>query len=163
MVSIFISALAVAIAAGNFWIAGTKMRSDMYARRWEIYSSVMDYYLALLFWKASSENFDEQLSAQRRFIKSLHECRFLFAPKSGVYEIMTEMNQHAGKVRGIKELGPQMRSDPKLMHKWFEDVQTIQLSTMPDLIEKLRVAMGPYLNFHHRVMISVGPLPKRSA
>ncbi len=147
--SIAISFFAVAIAFGQFWLAQTKLRVDMYDRRFEVFSSALDYYLALMFWRSPDEDLERQLDAQRRFVKALNEAPFLFTEKSGVHGIMQEMNALAGQTRGFKEEGHRVQSDPKVYLDWFNEVQTNLLKRLPDLIDRLRIALMPYLNVHY--------------
>jgi len=123
-----------------------KIRFDLYDRRFEIFSSVLDFYGALLSWKGTTE----QIAARARFFKAYQEAGFLFQKASGIEELLNELNQEAAKVIGFKEHGDDYyKGEPAVYNEQFQKTNHILLIVFTEAIGKLKVAISPYLDFHN--------------
>jgi hypothetical protein len=125
-------------------LAREKLRHDLFERRWNVFSSIFDYYYAIISWSGTSE----QLAARDRFFKAYQESRFLFSKQSGIEGIMKELNEKGGKVIGFKENQQDFRADMDTNIKFFNEVQKIQTFDFEEGLTKLKSAMAEYLNFH---------------
>lgn len=79
----------------------------MYNRRFEIYSKSLSFYQALLRIPSRDATGDERDRfnvTQNEFIKARLESQFLFAAKSGVYELLDEMNTRSFRMIGWKDI-----------------------------------------------------------
>ncbi len=133
------------IAAEQAHVAKEKLRYDLFDRRLEIFSSIFAMYHAIIGWEATPE----QVAARDRFFKAYQESGFLFKEQSGIQKLLGELNADAQKVIGFKELKSDLsQADRVLYLKTFNEVQDIHLNKFPAGLEKLRLAMADYLNFH---------------
>jgi hypothetical protein len=137
-------AIIVALIAYQQWrTAQERLRLDLYNRRFEIYSKVLDFYQELLIWQGRPE----QVALQIPFIKAFRESRFLFPKKSGVYNLLEEFHKNAFVVTQFEIYKPHMANlgeeGMKLGHKRAESVNWIKSS-----LESLEQKMAPYLDFH---------------
>jgi hypothetical protein len=67
------------IAKEQACIAREKLRLDLYDRRFEIFSSIFDFYNAMISWTGTLE----QEEARARFFRAYQESGFLFTRESG--------------------------------------------------------------------------------
>jgi hypothetical protein len=132
------------IAAEQAHVAKEKLRYDLFDRRLEIFSSIFAMYHAIIGWEGTPE----QIAAKEKFFKAYQESGFLFKEQSGIQTLLGELNADAQKVIGFKELNSDLSQDRVLFLKLFNEVQDIQLKKFPAGLEKLRLAMADYLNFH---------------
>lgn len=120
-----------------------KLRPDLYDRRFEIFSSIFDFYEAMIGWQGTSE----QKEARKRFFQAYQESGFLFTEQSGIHALLKSLNDDAAKVIGYKENRDSYKSDPALSLEQFNQATHIQLRVFEDGLAKLRAAMHPYLDF----------------
>jgi hypothetical protein len=133
------------IAAEQAHVAKEKLRYDLFDRRLEIFSSIFAMYHAIIGWEGTPE----QIAAKDKFFKAYQESGFLFKEQSGIQKLLGELNADAQKVIGFKGLkGDLSQADRVLYLKLFNEVQDIHLNKFPAGLEKLRLAMADYLNFH---------------
>ncbi len=130
------------IAEEQARIAGEKLRHDLYDRRFEIFSSIFDFYNAMISWEGTPE----QKEARQRFFRAYQESGFLFTKESGIEALLKKLNDDGAKVIGFKENSDSYKSDPALMNQLFQQSMEIQLGFEKGLA-KLRAAMHPYLDF----------------
>jgi hypothetical protein len=144
---VVISLLAVLISSFAAWLSREKLRLDLYNRRFDIYSHVLDFYQALIGWggHASKESLKP---IQNSFIKSFRESRFLFDPKSGIYDLLEEMHTKSFLIMGFEQVGKEMASQaPELFIEKNDEVMAAK-AWFHNAIQELEVKMAPYLNFH---------------
>jgi len=122
-----------------------KIRLDLYNRRFEIFSSIFDFYEAVLSWKGNPE----QVAARTRFFRAYQESGFLFRKESGIEDLLKKLNDDANKVIGFKEHGDQLKADPALYLKQLDETGYILTSVFSEALTKLKLAMSEYLNFHN--------------
>jgi hypothetical protein len=95
--ALLVSIMAACAAVYGAYINNEKLRLDLYNKRFEVYSTTIDFYQALMGWKVSDENQRIYL----KFIKSFLESRFLFKPD--VYKLLGQMRIKADLIIGFKE------------------------------------------------------------
>jgi hypothetical protein len=120
-----------------------KLRLDLYDRRFEIFSSIFDFYEAMTGWEGTPE----QKAARTRFFRAYQESGFLFTQASGIPDILKMLNDEAAKVIGYKENRDSYKSDPTFSREQFNQVTDIQIRVFDDGLAKLKAAMFPYLDF----------------
>jgi hypothetical protein len=148
-VATMIAALAVVYVTAHFnkeqtRLAREKLRHDLFERRWKIFSSIFDFYYAIISWKGTTE----QLEVRDRFFRAYQESRFLFSRESGIEDVLKELNDKGAKVIGFKEHSEDFKSDLEMYLKYFNEVQTIQTHDFDVALTKVKNAMAEYLNFH---------------
>jgi hypothetical protein len=77
-------------------IEATKVRLDLYNRRYQIFDSIFDFYNALIGWTGTPE----QRTAQTRFFRASQEAVFLFKPESGIAETLKSCMRNPIRGRG---------------------------------------------------------------
>jgi hypothetical protein len=152
-----VGALFIIFAAGIAWwsvqrqiratreIEATKVRLDLYNRRFEIFVSIFDFYEALIGWKGTPE----QRAAQTRFFRAYQESGFLFSKESGIEETLKRLHEASGKVIGFKEHGEAFKSGGVEFYlEQFKEMNRVLLVDFDAALPKLKAELGKYLNFH---------------
>jgi hypothetical protein len=124
-------------------LARERLRLDLYDRRFEIFTSIFDYYNAMIAWKGTPE----QDEARSTFFRAYQESAFLFSAESGIEELLKTLNDQGNRVIGYKETANELRSDPKFAIEQFMQTQNIMVNVFEDGLAKLKVAIHPYLYF----------------
>jgi hypothetical protein len=127
----------------NLKLQNEKTRLDLYDRRFEIFTSIFDFYDAMISWEGTPE----QKEARKRFFRAYQESGFLFTAESGIEALLKMLNDEGMKVIGFKEHSESYRSDPAFLNEQFLKVTDIQLRVFEDGLAKLRAAMHQYLDF----------------
>jgi hypothetical protein len=137
-------AICVAVIAYRQWrTARERLRLDLYNRRFEIYSKVLDFSQALSMWHGTPE----QMALRAPFIKAFRESRFLFPRSSGVYNLLEEFQEHAMVVMGFEDLKPVLQTlDQETMRQY--EKRTESQAWIMSAFEPLEQKMAPYLDFH---------------
>jgi len=120
-----------------------KLRLDLYNRRFEIYTRVLDFYQAIVIWEGSPE----QIALQYPFLKAYREAKFLFPKDSGVFDYIGQFHKHAFTIVHFGKLKFLAREAPEefLKHsRQRENSLSWLLNSMLELEERL----APFLNFH---------------
>jgi hypothetical protein len=120
-----------------------KARLDLYNRRFEIFSSLYDFYDAMISWEPNPE----QIAARKRFHRASQEAEFLFTKESGIAALLNDLNRQGLRVIGFKENRESYKSDPATMHAEFIKTQEIMLHGFEDGLAKLKTAIHHYLDF----------------
>jgi hypothetical protein len=152
-----VAGLFLIIAAGVAWwsvqqqihttreIEASKLRLDLYNRRYQIFDSIFDFYNALIGWTGTPE----QREAQKRFFRASQEAVFLFKPESGIAETLQRLHGKSAKVIGFKEYGEDYKSGgPAFYLEQFHKAQHVLLVDFDAALVKLKAELGNYLNFH---------------
>lgn len=93
---------------------------------------------------------------QADFILAVRELQFLFAPKSGVYELLGQLNAASFRITGSRDLPKGLPPEQIIEdQKQFSDALRLLNSNM----EQLEVLMAPYLNYHY-VATAFAPLAR---
>ncbi len=122
-----------------------KARLDLYNRRFEIFSSLYDFYDAMISWTPTPDS--EQIAARKRFHRASQEAEFLFTRESGIAALLDDLNRQGLRVIGFKENAGNYKSDPTTMHAEFTKSQEIMVKGFDDGLARLKTAIHPYLNF----------------
>ena len=151
-----VAALVVIIAAGIAWwsvqqqrnttreIEATKLRLDLYNRRYQIFDSIFDFYNALIGWTGTPE----QREAQKRFFRASQEAIFLFKPEFGITDTLRKLHEESAKVIGFKEYGEDYKSGGVAFYmEQFQKAQHVLLVDFDTALVKLKAELGSYLNF----------------
>jgi hypothetical protein len=147
----------VIIAAGIAWLSvqgqiratreieATKVRLDLYNRRYQIYDSIFDFYNALIGWTGTPE----QRAAQTRFFRASQEAAFLFKPESGIEHTLKTIHTESAKVIGFKEYSEEYKSGGTAFYlEQFHQAQRVLLVDFDAALVKLKAELPKYLNFH---------------
>jgi hypothetical protein len=148
-VATIIAALAAVYVTAHFarkqaWLAREKLRYDLFDRRLQIFSSIFDFYNAMIAWSGTPE----QIAARERFFRAYQESRFLFKRESGIEALLKDLNDKGMKVIGFKENRELLRQDPATFIKYFEETSKIQTTDFEEGLAKLKESISKYLNFH---------------
>lgn len=126
-------------------IEATKIRLDLYNRRYRIFESIFDFYEALIGWTGTPE----QRAAQKRFFTASQEAAFLFKPESGIAEMLKRLHAESAKVIGFKEYGEDYKSGGTAFYlEQFHKANHVLLVEFDAALMKLKAELGSYLNFH---------------
>jgi hypothetical protein len=126
-------------------LAREKLRHDLYNRRFEIFTSIFDYYNAMISWKETPT--PEQQAARQRFFRAYQESVFLFTKESGIPDLLKMLNDKGNEVIGHKENPRTFTGDPARIIEQQKKVTEIQLGVFDQGLAQLRAAMHPYLDF----------------
>ena len=82
-VATILAAFAAVSVTGYFawrqaFLAREKLRLDLYNRRFETFSSLFDFYNAMIYWKGTPE----QTAARTKFFRACQECGFCLSRSS---------------------------------------------------------------------------------
>jgi hypothetical protein len=144
VVSLLISFAAAAVSFRGWRDSREKLRLDLYNRRFEVYTRILDFYQELVLWNDKPEQF----ALVKPFITASREARFIFPSDSGIYEhiqafakrafSITRFTENAGMLRGSME--------PKDFHDFamgrVEDTNWILTS-----LDTLELLMKHYMSF----------------
>lgn len=122
-----------------------KARLDLYNRRFEILSSLYDFYEAMISWKPEPD--PEQIAARKRFHRASQEAEFLFARESGIAALLNDLYRQGMRVIGFKENKESYKSDPETMLAEFSKTQDIMLNDFEKGLAKLKSEIHQYLDF----------------
>jgi hypothetical protein len=126
-------------------IEATRIRLDLYNRRYRIFESIFDFYEALIGWTGTPE----QRAAQKRFFTASQEAAFLFKPKSGIADALKRLHEESAKVIGFKEYGEDYMSGGTAFYlEQFQKANHVLLVDFDAALVKLKAELGDYLNFH---------------
>jgi hypothetical protein len=126
-------------------LAREKLRHDLYNRRFEIFTSILDFHEAMISWKETPT--PEQQAARQRFFRAYQESGFLFTKESRIPDLLKMLNDEGMKVTGYKENPDLYRGDLATMIEQLEKTNDILLRVFDQGLEQLRAAMHPYLDF----------------
>jgi hypothetical protein len=143
---VIISLAVLGVSYASYRAVRAKMRLDLYNRRFEIYRATIELYQKLLMWDVTGT--PQQDAARSRFKMGMLESHFLFSPLSGVFNTLDEFERLSFIVTGNKQTARMPGVGGKMASDMASENTTILVTTMDDLIKKLRKQMGSYLNFH---------------
>ena len=141
-----ISVASLCLAGAAWWTSREKLRLDLYNRRFEIFRAAVDFSNILSVWTGS----DEQLAARLLFRRAVIESQFLFSKKSGIFAILSEMQNKSLSRFAADQLLARVDRDSmpnkclQAADESMEALHWILFSAIPELTEKMK----PYLNFH---------------
>lgn len=124
-------------------VAREKLRLDLYNRRFEIFSSIFDFYEAMISWQGTPA----QIVARTRFFRAYQESGFLFRKESGIEELLKRLNDDANKVIGFREHLELYKADTASYTKTLEEIGNIQTYVFENGLAQLKQAISEYLYF----------------
>ena len=80
-------------------VEATKLRLDLYNRRFQIFVSIFDFYEAS--WRGPIQ--PSNTVARTKFFRAYQESGFLFSKDSGIQDVMKKLLDDSGVVIGFKE------------------------------------------------------------
>jgi hypothetical protein len=120
-----------------------KLRLDLYQKRFEIYSRLLDFSEALSKWRSLSE-IDRQ-NFKNSFIKALNESSFLFPDKSGVHALLQKFGEDTQYIVNFDSsvFEDATNEERKSQYKAFNDC----IRKSDGIIKELKENLRPFLSF----------------
>lgn len=150
VVTTLISLAVFLVALSSLVISEEKFRLDLYNKRFDIYVRTVKFYQALMRSKESIEagTFDP---LRADFIIASRESKFLFAPNSGVYDLLFRLNTASFKITALRDMPKGLPPEQVIENqKQFSDAQMLWNSS----IEHLENLMASYLDYHYTSALS---------
>jgi hypothetical protein len=152
MIATVISAVALVVSAFSFFVASERFRLDLYNKRFDIYVRTVTFYQ--YFMKSETDKTDEHFfKLTSDFIIATRESRFLFSPKSGVYDQLNKLKEAYFVIRGNDELTPDGMPTDVLLNRHKQRSDALSLWNFGG-IERLEDLMSPYLDYHYNVSVT---------
>lgn len=112
----------------------SKLKLDLYNKRFEIYSNTLKFYQELI---------SEELTPEthKSFIESKEASKFLFSSDRTIYKLLDEMHEKSFKITGFKKHSKELASDNKVFLKSHDTMQNSLAwfnKHMPILSDKMR-------------------------
>ncbi|MGD0932426.1 MAG: hypothetical protein ABR902_17390 [Candidatus Korobacteraceae bacterium] len=157
LVALIVSVASACVAVAAWWTRRQMLRLELYKRRFDIYSRVLDFAGVLLEWNPTESETASQglrkspelLRTFEAFLKAGIEARFLFDKDSGIKQALDQMTRTASQIIGYKWHAPESRvylssTEVPDEHLTFQENHKRFFDSIPPLEE----AMSKYLNFH---------------
>ncbi len=144
--TIIIAVIVAWISLQQWKVNREKFRLELYSRRFEIYTAVLNYLRAV----NSSAGIESARPSDDTFLKAYSEAVFLFPDESGLVPLLTQFDQRADEILAYFDL----RRDGGLAgidgrtNKVYADAYKQNHEWMDDFVLKLQETVAPYLNFH---------------
>ena len=149
-----IAIIAVGIAYFQLETNRDKLRLDLYNRRFEIYTKILDLYFELLNFKSIKEPSKEDIVAFKRvmgsFFKYQSESRFLFKEDSGVFSILEAIYRNIWTIIAYIEHHEEWQHFQVEIKTEQFNKYNMAWSSFDGDIGRLNEAMKPYLDFHDK-------------
>lgn len=151
------------VTAGFTWaqwsINQSKLRLDLYHRRFDVYLKTLDYYLIFSNTKRGDNNYEDIDKGADAFIKAYRESVFLFGKESEVFKKLTVFNVKRIKfLEAHKKLNSQTASDShrsltKAEQKIYMEEQEELQQLLSDIyggkvINDIEESLIEWLDFH---------------
>jgi hypothetical protein len=139
--AVLISLAAFVVALFSLVVSEEKFRLDLYNKRFDIYVRTIRFYE--VYHNPEDENFTP---LHRDFVLASLESQFLFAPESGVYSLLNQLNLDSFTIKRWKDLPDNLSAEEQKRHleQRSEAIRRWNVSMPP-----LESRMAEYLNFHH--------------
>lgn len=127
------------IANAQKQIASAKVKLDLYNKRFAVYESAVDFYLAYY------HKINTPLSeAETTFIKRYRESQFLFTSEDGVYDTLGEIKEFVSSMSAHrKQMQGRLENINPYVHKRSNDAA----DEFESKLKKLEAQMENYLSF----------------
>lgn len=99
VIAIVISIVAAAIVYFQLNIARSTLKLGLYKRRFNIYASVVNLYVA-----AKKGSYDDMEKAAIPFVLSFRESRFLFDDKDDIYKMIEKIEKAYASIAGYEKI-----------------------------------------------------------
>lgn len=143
----FVSAATLFVALAQVKIGSAKTRLDLYNKRFNIYTSTLDYFHAIH--GASEKSSDTH---RREFIRCYRESQYLFKDSDGIYATLTKIKddgaQAIGLERQIRELDSSSLSDMLLAESCGENRERY-LKSLEKSMMTLERQIASYIKFEN--------------
>jgi hypothetical protein len=145
-----VAALVGVVAFLQWRTAETKLRLDLYNRRFDILKRTIEFYWHVQSWKKpGEEGRAQQDEAHSSFIQAKIEAEFLFSKDHQVVETLQRI--HDGVFRYVVAFKEEYAGPAGLtsfeLYQRLEEHNGFVLSTMDAELKELRRAMAPYISF----------------
>lgn len=159
LTTVFVAFATVVIAfatLGQFLVNRSKLRLDLYNKRFAIYSNTLALFQEVLTFNPSTASEEELIKydlLEKDFIRSYRESQFLFEEESKVYQLLKEFFEREFRIvrfRGQSELVKQYTDDQILEATNKNQADLDWVLKFVDLLDK---KIKPYLNFQKAVSI----------
>lgn len=153
-IALVVSAASACFAAAAWLTRRQMLRLELYKRRFDIYSRVLDLAGALLEWNPADpqtrlQDSQELMKRFEAFLKAGIEARFLFERNSGIKQAIDDMTRTASEMIGYRWEAPESSFylSPQEAPKEARTLQENQ-KRFYDSIPRLEESLSKYLNFH---------------
>ncbi len=154
VISIATVAIAGVVAFVTRQVNRSKLRLDLYNRRFDIYSKTLDFFQMVLYFDPSKADLSERAKydlLEKGFIKAQRESQFLFKreSKGSVFQLLEEFQQKARSMVTHRELRQTMLSSDSEEGRTasFTEYSNNAKWVRDDFIRLLENALSPYLDF----------------
>ncbi len=152
--ALIISGLALLASFFALVVNAEKLRLDLYNRRFDVFTKTIRVYHALLDLERSYRD-GSFTELQNTFIISWRESQFLFDGKSGIFELLSQLNDAIFVITGFKEHGESVfKSGDAEAFMRASNAATRSMNKWNNSTERLEKAMAPYLNFRYISVLS---------
>ncbi|MGA3117133.1 MAG: hypothetical protein ABSF90_22165 [Syntrophobacteraceae bacterium] len=104
-----------------------KLRLDLYNRRFNVYSTALDFHFALVEFSASGEQHKDAFTIlHKQFLKVAQESQFLFKPDSSIYDMLVEMHKRSFNRTGFIKHGKEVADTPDVFLSWYQQSEEAQ-------------------------------------
>ena len=117
----------------------SKLKLDLYNKRFNIYASALTFHQELM-----SEGLTKE--THRNFIEAKQSSKFLFNPIDGIYKVLNEIHTNSFKVTGYRKYSEEINETDALISDQNESHEALNFIIKE--IENLDLKMAKYLKFH---------------
>jgi hypothetical protein len=144
MLTIAIAAFVAIVGVLQWTLSIRKFRYDLYNRRLDIYVSVVVFYRRLIGDLKDTNPTTQEI--RDKFFSSMLEAQFLFDRRSGIYELLAELDYRSFNMIYLKSPDERPAFEGEYMVKQSTTF-TSDLNWINDAMPKLAIRMAPYLTF----------------
>jgi hypothetical protein len=141
-----VGALGTLIAYLQWHISRSKIKLDLYEKRFAVYEATLAFYQKIMACTAETIETTEFNIAQKSFIKASRESQFLFSEGSGIFPLLEEWHNYSFKVIEFKNVAKEMASHPETFLKMKNECDEA-LQFFESSLKKLEQTLVPYLHF----------------
>jgi hypothetical protein len=146
LVTLFMSAMAIIVVYSQMKIASTKLRLDLYNKRFAIYQSAFDLYNA-----HNLHNWNPEVVSdlELQFLKSFRESQFLFDEKHGIYKILETIKKNSTSITIYKKhmIDPDRASKDKSFEDNLHKNSNMAFSAFHNNLLRLEDKISNYIYF----------------
>lgn len=147
IITFIFSIVAAGFTYAQWSINKSKLRLDLYNRRFDVYLKMLDYYFS--YTNKKKDNDYEYIDECRiAFIKVYRESLFLFGEESDVYKKLNYFQQNLGQLVNIDKKLDTLTNDSDreyLSDKRYELYTSVFVS---DFLAELEQSLKKWLDFH---------------
>jgi hypothetical protein len=144
MLTIAIAAFVAIVGVLQWTLSIRKFRYDLYNRRLDIYVSVVVFYRRLIGDLKDTNPTTQEI--RDKFFSSMLEAQFLFDRRSGIYELLAELDYRSFNMVYQKSPDERPAFEGEYMVKQYATFMN-DLDWINDAMPKLAIRVAPYLTF----------------